>query len=300
MVPCCQSGYKLLAAEPPKTARERFVSDASQTSPKRTRVRGYCHHSSGRLSRRGQFYSTNTPGFLTSAYKTSSGRCTWPNHDPIGERGGRNLYGFVGNNPINRFDRLGLWFCDKCKKGNIRNVKVTDWGLIPVLSQGNPNTVDSAMSALAGSELAGDLQDIGGVLTGLTEAEMIEKITEVTGSIADTGIGRGISPDSEKIVDAIKQIQKLLGQQEGVYIDVQVSWQKCEHVTVPNWGGGLIPFAGHLDWVGHNHWYINEEAGTSGPTNAGFESNDTSGIMSALASSFKAALLNTDYQNPSN
>ena len=32
----------------------------------------------------------------------------WLNRDPIGERGGINLYGFVGNNPVSKWDKLGL------------------------------------------------------------------------------------------------------------------------------------------------------------------------------------------------
>ena len=36
------------------------------------------------------------------------GRSGWPSRDPVGERGGINLYDFVGNNPINQNDVLGL------------------------------------------------------------------------------------------------------------------------------------------------------------------------------------------------
>jgi RHS repeat-associated protein len=39
-------------------------------------------------------------------YDPQTGR--WPNRDPIGERGGINLYGFVGNNGVAFSDRLGL------------------------------------------------------------------------------------------------------------------------------------------------------------------------------------------------
>ncbi len=38
-------------------------------------------------------------------YDPVTGR--WPSRDPIGERGGINLYGFVGNDPIRNFDLLG-------------------------------------------------------------------------------------------------------------------------------------------------------------------------------------------------
>ena len=39
-------------------------------------------------------------------YDPVTGR--WPSRDPIGERGGVNLYGFVGNDVVNRWDYLGL------------------------------------------------------------------------------------------------------------------------------------------------------------------------------------------------
>jgi hypothetical protein len=43
-------------------------------------------------------------------YKTASGRPYWPSRDPIQERGGVNLYGFVNNDGVNRWDYLGLLF----------------------------------------------------------------------------------------------------------------------------------------------------------------------------------------------
>jgi uncharacterized protein RhaS with RHS repeats len=39
-------------------------------------------------------------------YDPVTGR--WPSRDPIGERGGLNLYGFVGNDGVNQWDLLGL------------------------------------------------------------------------------------------------------------------------------------------------------------------------------------------------
>jgi RHS repeat-associated protein len=44
-------------------------------------------------------------------YDPSNGR--WPNRDPIGENGGLNLYGMVGNNIPIEYDKLGL--CGDCK-----------------------------------------------------------------------------------------------------------------------------------------------------------------------------------------
>jgi RHS repeat-associated protein len=53
-------------------------------------------------------YQDDETGLLYYGYRyynSSTGR--WLNRDPIGEKGGLNLYGFVANNPITHFDLLG-------------------------------------------------------------------------------------------------------------------------------------------------------------------------------------------------
>ena len=50
-------------------------------------------------------------------YDPETGR--WPSRDPIEEEGGVNLYGFVGNDGVNRWDLLGLC-AKKCNCGKIQ------------------------------------------------------------------------------------------------------------------------------------------------------------------------------------
>lgn len=71
-------------------------------------VGGSTQHPSGRRTKRRHFYSISTPGLRCYGYHISLGRSAWPSRDPIGELGGESLYGFIYNNPINRFDSFGL------------------------------------------------------------------------------------------------------------------------------------------------------------------------------------------------
>ncbi len=78
------------------------------------------HHRSSRPKTMGVTYYTYR------YYDPVTGR--WPSKDPIGERGGINLYGFVRNGGINRWDLLGLEdpAC-KCEadKGNYKGISFT-------------------------------------------------------------------------------------------------------------------------------------------------------------------------------
>ena len=59
----------------------------------------------------GEYPNSQFPGFHSAIsgqryYNPGTGR--WLSKDPIGELGGVNLYGFVGNDAVNRWDYLGL------------------------------------------------------------------------------------------------------------------------------------------------------------------------------------------------
>jgi RHS repeat-associated protein len=62
-------------------------------------------------------------------YDPKTGR--WPSRDPIGEEGGANLYGFVGNDGANNFDFLGQFTLDDAT-ASLRGRKVKPQG--PLLS----------------------------------------------------------------------------------------------------------------------------------------------------------------------
>ena len=81
-------------------------------------------------------------------YDPSAGR--WPNRDPIGERGGINLYRFVGNNPVNKIDPLGLYVSITTADGVTTTIPTTTGALINALQ----NDVNSG-SQVTGIIIAG-------------------------------------------------------------------------------------------------------------------------------------------------
>jgi uncharacterized protein RhaS with RHS repeats len=103
----CPSGRFGLAAGPPAAGRQ-WALPHRPTSPSKTRVGGFSRRPSGRLSRRSCLRPIPTPGCRAYGYKTAAGRLQWPNRDPIGEKGGINLYQYARNNAVTQIDPFGL------------------------------------------------------------------------------------------------------------------------------------------------------------------------------------------------
>ena len=82
---------------------------------------------SHRFSTKYQEYETGLLYYGYRYYHAALGR--WINRDPIEERGGLNLYGFVGNSSLLNFDVVGLQGFPGVPPNLNTNGQVTDWAL---------------------------------------------------------------------------------------------------------------------------------------------------------------------------
>ena len=88
------------------TARDRNISSRTRAwintgdQPARRR-----HPSNTQKTSRKHAYGGVIPYYGYRYYDPITGR--WPSRDPIEEEGGVNLYGFVGNNAVEKWDHLG-------------------------------------------------------------------------------------------------------------------------------------------------------------------------------------------------
>jgi hypothetical protein len=224
VVQSCQSRFTFSAADGASAAA------ALSAFPPKTRVQSFHRLLSGRLARRGRCRSINTPGSRGYAYKTVSGRHEWPSRDPNQERGGLNLYGYVGNNPVNFYDPYGL----------------IGWGVVGGVSgtlgfgPGWSGTASAGVGFFFGPNSNGTPASLGGYTSsGLSMPDSYGNIG------AAAGAGGGFFITDADNANCLKQTitTAVLNIGFGIDISISFSWGNGVHIlevtTGPGGGIGL-------------------------------------------------------------
>ena len=176
-------------------------------------------------------------------YSPDLGR--WISRDPIEEQGGFNLYAFVNNDPINKIDALGLFFCGECKEGDVRNFSVESY-IYPEYHSYLKIAMERGKEILSALDIISYLQFTSGMTRGV--AIGIEKGIAI-------GIGDGVIgalPESlgntadfltdklkylgwtDAMIEKIDLIAKDVSKYEPFCVKVQLKWQMCEKANDRN------------------------------------------------------------------
>jgi RHS repeat-associated protein len=116
----------------------------------------------------GQYYDQPS-GLLLAPYRGYSAALgRWISRDPLGERGGINLYGYVGNEPVNRTDPTGLVYFagntmpNKCRPwNNSDTAALLGLGLTPIATIEIGGLLLGAGADAAATGIADSLPDLG-------------------------------------------------------------------------------------------------------------------------------------------
>jgi RHS repeat-associated protein len=162
----------------------------------------------------------------------------WPSRDPIGERGGQNLYGMTRNRPTLLVDVLGQWeYESECsEKAHIGNTRgwISNSGLT-FANAAAPGYLGASASELVHAvEVADDILDLvelGGAPSqawakGAKLAERVsEAVQEYVGQkIDDARKEEGVDLAKRLINDVIIPGLKAA---QGIRMDVEITWEKC-------------------------------------------------------------------------
>ena len=117
---------------PPALAADRnSVAGPVISSLPRNRFKNSPQCAKHRHSRRRLSQSSVSDSPTPDCKASRDGIRIWLNKDPIKEEGGINLYQFVGNSPINRYDPLGLvgmpWDEDSVSRALWNAIRSGDW-----------------------------------------------------------------------------------------------------------------------------------------------------------------------------
>ena len=159
-------------------------------------------------------------------YDPLTGR--WPSRDPIAERGGVNLYAFVGNDGVNQWDVLGL-----CTVGERRMMMVAGW-YISTNSIKDDEKADQ-MFALAGALLAGS--SIPGAIP--SNSTWVQSSLEMVDTVAEIAVASpGLLPQMPSEADGVATIVKyrnylkdtvnLFDSFASAPLRIIIRWDECE------------------------------------------------------------------------
>ncbi|MEI6674656.1 MAG: RHS repeat-associated core domain-containing protein [Verrucomicrobiota bacterium] len=147
----------------------------------------------------------------------------WMSKDPIGERGGKNLYGFVGNDGQNHTDMFGLCSIDDPPK----NIEIT--GIAYAFNRPDNGKMDKMFA------LAATLSVIPPpILPGDPEELFTDIGVQIMASIAGTQLPDPVD-GIRKISEYLKTLAEAALENQGGYIYVDVKYECCS----PCWFFGL-------------------------------------------------------------